>query len=77
MVGKDWGRVSLARLSTWDLAPKWRNDWGAEFLDLFAKQHDIDYAKEKTYRVSEKRIKGIDNLLERKTMTERIVKRIM
>ena len=58
-----------------------RGDPGINRLDRLAKQHDIDYCKTKTlqdkWKADTKMIKGIDNLPGRKTMTERIVKRIM
>ena len=50
-------------------------------LDRLAKPDDIDYSKAKNlpdkWKADAKMIKGIDNLPGRKTMTERIVKRIM
>ena len=58
-----------------------RDDPGINRLDRLAKQHDIDYSKAKSlqdkWKVDTKMIKAIDNLPGRKTMTERIVKRIM
>ena len=58
-----------------------RGDPGINRLDRLAKQHDIDYSRAKSlqhkWKADAKMIKGIDNLPGRKTMTERIVKRIM
>ena len=58
-----------------------RGDPGINRLDRLAKQHDIDYSKAKSlqdkWKADTKMIKAIDNLPGRKTMTERIVKRIM
>ena len=62
---------------------KWlaRGDPGIDRLDRLAKQHDIDYSKAKNlqdkWKADAKMIKGIDNLPGCKTLTERIVKRIM
>ena len=50
-------------------------------LDRIVKQHDIDYSKAKNlqekWRADAKMIESINKLQCRKTMTERIVKRIM
>ena len=58
-----------------------RGDPGINRLDRLAKQHVIDYPKAKNLRdkwkADAKIIKGIENLPGRKTITERIVKRIM
>ena len=58
-----------------------RGDPGINRLDRLAKQHDIDYSKAKNlqdkWKADAKMIKGIDNLPGRKTMTERVVKKIM
>ena len=58
-----------------------RGDPGINRLDRLAKQHEIDYSKAKNlqdkWKADTKMIKGIDNSPGRKTMTERIVKRIM
>lgn len=58
-----------------------RGDPGIDRLDRLAKQHDIDYSKAKNlqdkWKADAKMIKGIDNLLGCKTLTERIVKRIV
>ena len=60
------------------LAP---GDPGVNRLDRISKQHDIDYSKSKTlqdkWKADTKMIRAIDKLPGRKTMTERIVKRIM
>ena len=57
-----------------------RGDPGINRLDRIAKQHDIDYSKAKNlqdkWKADTKMIKAIDKL-PRKTMTERIVKKIM
>ena len=59
-----------------------RGDPGINRLDKIAKQHDIDYSKagdnlEAKWKADTKMIKAIDRLPGRKTMTERIVKKIM
>ena len=58
-----------------------RGDPGINRLDRLAKQHDIDYSKAKNLqdkrKADAKMIKGIENFKGRKTMTERIVKKIM
>ena len=58
-----------------------RGDAGVNRLDKIAKQHDIDYSKAKNLREKwkpdTKMIKAIDKLPGSKTMTEKIVKRIM
>ena len=58
-----------------------RGDPGINRLDRIAKQHDIDYSKSKNiqdkWKADAKMIKAIDKLPGSKTMTERIVKRIM
>ena len=58
-----------------------RGDPGINRLDKLAKQHDIDYSHAKNlqdkWKADAKMIRGIDSLLGRKTMTERIVKKIM
>ena len=58
-----------------------RGDPGINGLDKIAKQHDIDYSKAKNlrdkWRADTKMIKAIDKLPGNKTLTERIVKRIM
>ena len=50
-------------------------------LDCIAKQHNIDYSQAKNlqgkWTADAKMIKAIDRLLSKKTMTERIVKKIM
>ena len=56
-------------------------DPGINRLDRISKQHDIDYSKAKNlqdkWKADTKMINAIDKLPGRKTMTERIVKRIM
>ena len=58
-----------------------RGDPGINRLDKIAKQHDIDYSHAKNlqdkWTADTKMIKAIDKLPGGKTMTERIVKRIM
>ena len=58
-----------------------RGDPGINRLDKIAKQHDIDYSHAKNlqdkWKADAKMIKAIDKLPERRTMTERIVKKLM
>ena len=58
-----------------------RGDKGKNRLDRIARQHDIDYSKAKDlndkWKADTKMIKAIERLPGKKTMTERIVKRIM
>ena len=58
-----------------------RGDPGINRLDRISKQHDIDYSKAKNLRdkwkADAKMIKSIESLPGSKTMTERIVRRIM
>ena len=58
-----------------------RGDPGINRLDRIAKQHDIDYSRAQNLqdklKADTKMIKAIDKLPGNKTMTERIVKRIM
>ena len=58
-----------------------RGDPGINRLDRIAKQHDIDYSRAKNlqdnWKADTKMIKAMDKLPGNKTMTERIVKRIM
>ena len=58
-----------------------RGDPGINRLDRIAKQHDIDYSRAKNlqdkWKADEKMIKAIDRLPGKRTMTERIVKKIM
>ena len=58
-----------------------RGDPGINRLDRLAKQHDIDYSRAKNLQdkwdADTKMIQAIDKLPGRKTMTERIVKKIM
>ena len=58
-----------------------RGDPGINRLDRIAKQHDIDYScardLQDKWKADTKMIKAIDKLPGNKTMTERIVKRIM
>ena len=58
-----------------------QGDPGINRLDKITKQHDIDYSHPKNlqdkWKVDTKMIKAIDKLPGSKTMTEKIVKRIM
>ena len=58
-----------------------RGDPGINRLDRIAKRHDIDYSKAKNlkdkWKADEKMIMAIDKLPGRKTMTGKIVKKIM
>ena len=58
-----------------------RGDPGINRLDRIAKQHDVDYSRAKNlqdkWKADEKMIKAIDRLPGKRTMTERIVKKIM
>jgi len=58
-----------------------RGDPGINRLDRLSKQHDIDYSRAKNiqdkWKADTKMIEAIDRLPGRKTMTERVVKRIM
>ena len=58
-----------------------RGDPGINRLDRIAKQHDIAYARAKNLQdkwvADSKMIKAIDKLPGKKTMTERMIKRIM
>ena len=59
---------------------KW-GDPGINRLDKLAKQHDIDYSRAKNlqdkWKANAKMIKAINKLPGSKTLTEKIVKRIM
>ena len=58
-----------------------RCDPGINQLDKIAKQHDIDYSRSAIFpdkwKVDAKMIKAIERLPGKKTMTERIVKKVM
>jgi len=58
-----------------------RGDPGINRLDKIAKQHDIDYDKAKNlqdkWKADTKMIKAIDALPGKKTVPEKVVKRIM
>ena len=58
-----------------------RGDPGINRLDRIAKQHDIDYSHannlQDKWQADTKMIKAIDRLPGKKTMTERVVKKIM
>ena len=58
-----------------------RGDPGINRLDKIAKQHDIDYARAKNlqdkWKADTKMIAAINKLPGNKTMTERIVRKIM
>ena len=57
-----------------------RGDPGVNRLDRIAKQHDIDYSRAKNlqdkWTADAKMIKAIDRLPGKKTMTERVVKKL-
>ena len=57
-----------------------RGDPGINRLDKIAKQHDIDYSHTKNlqdkWKADTKMIKAIDRLPGKKTMTERVMKKI-
>ena len=56
-------------------------DPGINRLDKISKQHDIDYSRsanlQDKWKADAKMIKAIDRLPGKKTMTERVVKKIM
>ena len=58
-----------------------RGDPGINRLDRIAKQHDIDYSRARTiqdkWKADDKMIRAIQTLPGKKTMTERVVKKIM
>ena len=58
-----------------------RGDPGINRLDRIAKQHDIDYSRAKNLQdkwvADEKMIKAITKLPGKKTMTERVIRKIM
>ena len=58
-----------------------RGDKGINRLDRIARQHDIDYSHAKSlqdkWKADTKIIKAIDRLPGKKSMTERVVKKIM
>ena len=58
-----------------------RGDKGINRLDRIARQHDIDYSHannlQDKWQADSKMIKAIDRLPRKKTMTERVVKKIM
>ena len=58
-----------------------RGDPGINRLDRIAKQHDIDYSRAKNLKdkhvADRKMIRAIDHLPGRKTLTEKVVKKIM
>ena len=58
-----------------------RGDPGINRLDKIAKQHDIDYSRSKSlqdkWAADTKMIEAIGKLPGKKTMTERIVRKIM
>ena len=86
MVGENGHRISLARLSYMSpgthLEKRFkRGDKGINRLDRIAKQHDIDYSHAKNlqdkWKADAQMIKAIGRLPAKKTMTERVVKKIM
>ena len=58
-----------------------RGDPGINRLDRLAKQHDIDYCRATSHKdkliADRKMVAGIDRFPGKKTMTEKIVKKIM
>ena len=58
-----------------------RGDPGINRLDRIAKQHDIDYDKARSlqdkWKADTKMIKAIERLPGKKTLTEKVVKKIM
>ena len=74
MVGKNWDQVSLARLPI-------DGAWNQVRLGKIAKQHDIDYARAKNlqekWQADTQMIAVINKLPGKKTLTERIVRKIM
>ena len=58
-----------------------RGDQGINRLDKIAKQHDIDYARAKNlqdkWKADTKMIAAINKLPGKKTMTERLIRKIM
>ena len=58
-----------------------RRDPGKNRLDRIAKQHDIDYARAKNlqdkWRADAKMIESINKLPGKKTLTEKVIRRIM
>ena len=58
-----------------------RGDLGINRFDRIAKQHDIDYSRaanlQDKWKADAKMIKAINKLPGRKTLTERIIKRIV
>jgi len=58
-----------------------RGDPGNNRLDKIAKQHDIDYSKAKNlqdkWKADAKMIQSINKLPWKKTMTERVMRKIM
>jgi len=86
VVGQDWNRVSLAGVSvhgTWNPFEETFSERrsGINRLDRIAKQQDIDYSKAKNlqdkWKADTKMIESINKLPGKKTMTERIVRKIM
>ena len=86
MVGENWHRISLARLSVHGTRHAFGEtakvgDKGINRLDRIGKQHDIDYSHAKNlqdkWQADTKMIKAIDRLPGKKTMTECVVKKIM
>ena len=86
MVDQDGHRISLARLPIHGAGHQTQEalevgNPGINRLDKQAKQHDIDYSRAKNlqdkWKANAKMIKAIDKLPGSKTLTEKIVKRIM
>ena len=86
MVGQNRTGISLAWLSVHGTGHAFTETFetrrpGHIRLDRIAKQHDIDYSRAMTLRdkhaADRKVIKAIDRFGDRKTTTEKIVKKIM
>ena len=86
MVGETGPRISLARPSVHGTGMHMekrlkRGDKGINRLDRIAKQHDIDYSHAKNlqdkWKADTKMIKPLIACPGKKTMTERVVKKII
>ena len=86
MVGQDRHQISLPGYQNLGAGTHLKKrlkqgDPGVNQLDKIAKQHDIDYSRAQSlvdkWKADTKMIKAIDKLAGSKTLTERIVKRVM
>ena len=86
MVGQDGHQISLPGYQNLGAGTHLKKrlkqgDPGVIRLDKIAKQHDIDYSRAQSladkWKADTKMIKAIDKLAGSKTLTERIVKRVM